>query len=448
MAFPATTTTTTHAKRDAIVLQASRGFASAPNSPRVFLQSGTNVNKRSDIMQLIRHADKAAAAVGSSSPGTNVESMLQRICSLFPTAREYDVRELLIKYHYREAVVVSALQVLKYPLTMPGPASVATPPARHLPPTYYVPASLHAWSETMSDSGRNSKLGGTFSTTSNTPLHSPLPNRPITHSPKIKLKYLKSVFPAAEENFLLDLLVGMDNNVNTVTQQLLTLGHQKKDKPTTLTPRRSLLSPTPSVVEREPVVEEEEKLFVDEEEAVIQLALESSDYHLEKAQMILSASQERDESFSTIKNLTLSGIKHTVTLSSLKSSPSCMSTFKDIANLYSPMKELDPNDVGYRCKPTLQPITTPTSSLYRGTNQSLLGENYVTPNGPQRALANGPNGSLRRSITNSPFLMSAEQRVTAQGPNPSNRHGPKVTPCTSLSSFIADKFQKESMRRL
>lgn len=96
MAFPATTTT--HAKRDAIVLQASRGFASAPNSPRVFLQSSTNVNKRSDVMQLIRHADKAAAAVGScSSPGTNVESMLQRICSLFPTAREYDVRELLIK---------------------------------------------------------------------------------------------------------------------------------------------------------------------------------------------------------------------------------------------------------------------------------------------------------------------------------------------------------------
>jgi hypothetical protein len=49
----------------------------------------------------------------------------------------------------------------------------------------------------------------------------------------------------------------MDNNVNQVTQQLLTLGHQKKDKPTPLTPRRSLLSPTPSVVEREPVLEEE-----------------------------------------------------------------------------------------------------------------------------------------------------------------------------------------------
>lgn len=91
MAFPAT-----HAKRDAIVLQTSRGFASAPNSPRVFLQSGQNhhhnnnhYGKRSDVIQLIRMADK---------PGCpSVEAMVQRVCSLFPTAREYDVRELLIK---------------------------------------------------------------------------------------------------------------------------------------------------------------------------------------------------------------------------------------------------------------------------------------------------------------------------------------------------------------
>ena len=83
MAFPAT-----HAKRDAIVLQASRGFASAPNSPRVLLQSAGS-HKRNDVMQLIRHADK---------PGCpSIDGTVQRICSLFPTAREYDVRELLIK---------------------------------------------------------------------------------------------------------------------------------------------------------------------------------------------------------------------------------------------------------------------------------------------------------------------------------------------------------------
>lgn len=92
MAFPAT-----HAKRDAIVLQTTRGFASAPNSPRVFLQSSSHNNnnnhyhgnRRADVIQLIRHADK---------PGCpSVEAMVQRVCSLFPTAREYDVRELLIK---------------------------------------------------------------------------------------------------------------------------------------------------------------------------------------------------------------------------------------------------------------------------------------------------------------------------------------------------------------
>lgn len=48
-----------------------------------------------------------------------------------------------------------------------------------------------------------------------------------------------------------------------------------------------------------------QKLFPDEEEAVIQLALESTDFDLERAKLILNSSQEREESFSTIKNLSL-----------------------------------------------------------------------------------------------------------------------------------------------
>lgn len=53
------------------------------------------------------------------------------------------------------------------------------------------------------------------------------------------------------------------------------------------------------------VKSELQELFPDEEEAVIQLALESADFNLEKAQIILTASQEREESFSTVKTLTL-----------------------------------------------------------------------------------------------------------------------------------------------
>ncbi len=70
--------------------------------------------------------------------------------------------------------------------------------------------------------------------------------------------------------------------------------------------------------------------------------------------------------------LDYSGIKHTMTLSSLKSSPSVISTFKDIASLYSPMKELGPDDEGYRFKPKHHPVETNESAQHRGTDDSLL----------------------------------------------------------------------------
>ena len=53
------------------------------------------------------------------------------------------------------------------------------------------------------------------------------------------------------------------------------------------------------------VKSELKKVFPEEEEAVIQLALESTDFDLERAKLILSNSQEREESYSTVKNLTL-----------------------------------------------------------------------------------------------------------------------------------------------
>lgn len=67
-------------------------------------------------------------------------------------------------------------------------------------------------------------------------------------------------------------------------------------------------APIPSglVAFRQNTVKDElQKLFLDEEEAVIQLALESTEFDLERAKLILSSSQEREESFSTVKNLSL-----------------------------------------------------------------------------------------------------------------------------------------------
>ena len=127
-------------------------------------------------------------------------------------------------------------------------------------------------------------------------------------------RYLKSVFPKAEETYLLDLLSCSDNNVNDVTQQLLNLGHLKKDHPQPLTPRRTLTTApsktvvVPATIAAEPspkkilshakieqVKDELQKLFPNEEEAVIELAVESADYDLEKATVILSTSKQRSE---------------------------------------------------------------------------------------------------------------------------------------------------------
>lgn len=52
------------------------------------------------------------------------------------------------------------------------------------------------------------------------------------------------------------------------------------------------------------VKNELQKLFPDEEEPVIELALESADYELERARIILSSSQEREETYSPIKTVT------------------------------------------------------------------------------------------------------------------------------------------------
>ena len=63
-------------------------------------------------------------------------------------------------------------------------------------------------------------------------------------------------------------------------------------------------------------------------------------------------------------------MKKTMTLSSLKSSPSVFSTLKDIANLYSPTKDMD---LDYeRCKPKHQPALAPQNSAYCGPDHSNL----------------------------------------------------------------------------
>ncbi|KAJ8877534.1 hypothetical protein PR048_021989 [Dryococelus australis] len=44
-------------------------------------------------------------------------------------------------------------------------------------------------------------------------------------------RYLKSVFPKAEETLLLDILANADNNVQKATEKLMLMGFEKRDTP-------------------------------------------------------------------------------------------------------------------------------------------------------------------------------------------------------------------------
>merc|ERR1719427_1516697 len=50
-------------------------------------------------------------------------------------------------------------------------------------------------------------------------------------SPKMKLRYLKSVFPTVEEYLLLDVLANSENNVQKATDKLSKMGYVKRETP-------------------------------------------------------------------------------------------------------------------------------------------------------------------------------------------------------------------------
>ncbi len=50
-------------------------------------------------------------------------------------------------------------------------------------------------------------------------------------SPKMKLKYMKGIFPAADETILLDVLSSCDNNVQKASEKLLRKGFSRTPPP-------------------------------------------------------------------------------------------------------------------------------------------------------------------------------------------------------------------------
>ncbi|XP_030567590.1 uncharacterized protein LOC115767431 isoform X2 [Drosophila novamexicana] len=294
----------------------------------------SNMSRRSTIQET------------SFSHQSESQAVVTKIQNMFPTADENHIRLLLKRYYNREAVVISALQVEKHPVTMPGP--FVTPPAqRHL---FHSNSAFY-----MTPPARRPDMGASrITVTSRTA--SPLPggrfgslmsmqsgpgqhiaaaaaaagimpppalhgspqwrSSPKPHSsPKMKLRYMKNIFPKADEMLLLDILANADNNVQFASEKLISLGYAKRDmqqphRPNNRPPHLDAdqKSGNEQGVQHIPLRPKEytaeqktdmEALFKERypqiAERIILMALESVNYAEDRAMQILQIVQDEDE---------------------------------------------------------------------------------------------------------------------------------------------------------
>ncbi|PSN52977.1 hypothetical protein C0J52_01127 [Blattella germanica] len=397
------------------LVQSSSQYAPAPVQESIPLQDLTNVRPTTIPNRALGpHINPYASPARTSETtlSTDTEQSVAKISAVFPTVSDTHIRALLMKYHNREALVMSALQVEKYPISTPGP--YATPPlqGRH----FYAPAigGFSALQMTpplgVRDSPRTGSPiprpgSGASGSYIGSPRFGDVYRRP--HS------YLKSVFPKAEETLLLDILSNSDNNVQKATEKLIAMGFEKRDTPPPrLTLRRKEEEQQKAISETQPVMptppprmkslEEKQKMksrlqeqYPDIPERVVSIALDSVDFDEERAKQILNIMIKEEE----------------------KTKPSKPSSSKERVSRGTSTTE----DKEYK-SPYLMKVCGPNRDLYKGPNDELLLVDYVTWNGPnadllgnnrRATLAKGPDKSLLQ-----------ERSYKAKGPNTELRKGP------------------------
>ncbi|XP_055696155.1 uncharacterized protein LOC129797520 isoform X2 [Lutzomyia longipalpis] len=256
-----------------------------------------------------------------TNTAAETEASVAKINTMFPTVSDTHIRLLLKKYYNREAVVISALQVEKHPITTPGPYSTPPPTNRHFHNTalgctaifQMTPPLNRDFSRTGSPIWRpGSCASGSYGSPR---FGENFRSSPKPHSsPKMKLRYLKSIFPKAEETLLLDVLANADNHVQKASEELTAMGYEKKD---TTIPKVSMRkkdeakneiknridrATPPQPPPKVKTTDEKNKLklrlqsqYKDIPEKIISMALESVDYSEDKALAILNIVTQEDD---------------------------------------------------------------------------------------------------------------------------------------------------------
>ncbi|XP_049784276.1 uncharacterized protein LOC126187315 isoform X2 [Schistocerca cancellata] len=263
-----------------------------------------------------------------------------------------------------------------------------------------------------------------------------------THIRALLIKYLKSVFPKAEETVLLDILSNSENNVQKASEKLLAMGFEKRDTPP---PRLTLRqkedeqkaaepqAATPTPPPRMKSIEEKQKMkgrlqeqYQSVPERVITIALDSVDYDEERAAHILQIMVQEDEQKPVEQKLPLMPQPQSrptpppPEVPAVSPTPGRKPSEKPQSRRLKGKKETPKvsrgtsttEDKEYKSSYTTK-VTGPNRSLPKGPNDDLLLTDYMTWNGPNPDMVKGPDRSLL-----------SERSYVARGPDPSLRKGP------------------------
>ncbi|XP_022915666.2 uncharacterized protein [Onthophagus taurus] len=382
------------------------------------------------------------------------DESVAKISSMFPTVSDTHIRLLLKKYHNREAVVISALQVEKHPIATPGPFATP-PPARSIFPGIHPslqmtpPLGVRSYS---SRGGSPITRFGSFGATLESPRVNDHPrNRPHS-SPKLKLRYMKSIFPKAEETVILDVLTSNENNIQKASDTLKGMGYERRDPVKLLQQQEAeakreeeekarqneavetieiLLIPkikTPEEKDRIKISLQEQ--YKDITEQVITIALESVEYDETKACQILQIMVQEDadnkEENTEIKD----------TVDSLEEEPSSLQpqinipisqsrhSFKSLIAEKSEVPSKDKNIPRIFVEENCNKMALGANPNYaKGPKDELLLLDYAPWDGPNENLRCGPKKGLAKG-PNKNNLSNRDYK--SFGPNPDLRKGAKV----------------------
>ncbi|XP_021697908.1 BAG family molecular chaperone regulator 3 isoform X4 [Aedes aegypti] len=188
-----------------------------------------------------------------------------------------------------------------------------SPMVRSSPHTPRMGLGRHAMQETSFSN--NTSAADTDATVAK--INSMFPTVPETHIRMLLKKYLKSFFPKADEDLILDVLANADNNVQTASQQLIKLGYEKREQSAnqrgssrkgsekdgqsqSAADAKRAESQTPTAKpkshdEKKKIKARLQAKYKDIAERIILMALESVDYSEERAKQILNIVIQEDK---------------------------------------------------------------------------------------------------------------------------------------------------------